>query len=260
MSNKILSNWIVKNLLIALGVVLGIVVAINILLNLYTHHGEKLGVPDFTNLTVEEAQELADSAGLKIEIEDSVFVKKMKKGAIFSQTPKPGSAVKSGRRIMLITNAKTAQKVMMPNVVDRPVRTARSELSAKGLNIGKLVFVDASDNNVVRQLYRGRVIKPGTMIDSGSDIVLEVGLQQEDCYTTVPNVIGKKYLNATNTINDYSLNVGRVKFDSSVRDYTDSLNAVVYAQGPENPRTSVMMGEKVNITLTVDPAKMPKEK
>lgn len=260
MPNKFFSNWIVRNLLGALILTVGTVTVISILLNIYTHHGEKLGVPDFTLMSLEEARAAADSVGLKIDVEDSVFVRRMKKGAVFSQNPKPGSAVKSGRTVRLITNAKNTQKVMMPNVVDRPVRTARSELSAKGINIGRLDFVRASDNNVVRQLHRGNVIKPGTLIDSGSQIVLEVGLQEEDCFTSVPRLTGKKYLNAINTIHDYSLNVGRVKFDSSVRNYSDSLNAVVYAQGPENPNVSVMMGEKINITLTIDETKLERIK
>lgn len=256
MANKFFSNWIVKNILGAVAFVAVLVLGITILLSIYTHHGSRVTVPDFTNLTVEEAQAVADSSHLRVEVEDSVFVRRMKKGAVFSQNPKAGSEVKKGRRVMLITNAKVVQKVTMPNVVDRPVRTAKSELSAKGLYLGELRFVSYSDNNVIRQLHNGREIKPGKMIDSGSTIDLEVGLQDGDNQTHVPNVKGMKWMRAVDSVHDYSLNV-RVVFDESVRNYSDSLNAVVYRQVPESSRSVTTMGSRVTVYLTVNPDRLP---
>ena len=53
------SNWIVRNLLLAALAVLLFVLVANLFLSLVTQHGKEIIVPDFTNLTVQEASRVA---------------------------------------------------------------------------------------------------------------------------------------------------------------------------------------------------------
>ena len=78
-----------------------------------------------------------------------------------------------------------------------------------------------------------------------------------DSVTYVPYVIGSRYMNAINTVHDNSLNIERLYFDSTVKDYTDSLNAVVYRQEPEMSEEPLKMGSAMNLFLTVDKNKVP---
>ena len=64
------SNWIVRNLLGAAVAILALVVASAILLNVVTHHGQEIGVPDFSNLSVQDARKLASDSGVRIEVTD----------------------------------------------------------------------------------------------------------------------------------------------------------------------------------------------
>ena len=75
-------NWIVKNLVRAFVLVVALVVGAMVFLNVFTKHNQELTVPDFSNLTVEEAQTLASQSNMRVEVTDSVFVKRMKKGAV----------------------------------------------------------------------------------------------------------------------------------------------------------------------------------
>ena len=51
--------------------------------------------------------------------------------------------------------------------------------------------------------------------------------------------------------------MGRVRFDSGIRTYADSVNAVVYQQdGLNQTRT---YGSAINLYLTLDPDKVPAE-
>ena len=75
----LLSNWIVKNLLIASAVVCVLVFGSMILLNVLTKHNQELSVPDLANMTVEEAQLVAEEAGMRVEVTDSAFIKRMKR-------------------------------------------------------------------------------------------------------------------------------------------------------------------------------------
>jgi beta-lactam-binding protein with PASTA domain len=258
---NILSNWIVKNILLAIVALAAVIVLFSFALNLLTNHNRVITVPDLTGMTVEEAHRAASSVGVKTGIMDSVFVKRMARGAVFSQNPKAGERVKKGRRIFLTINSVTARKVRMPNLVGYSMRQAKAELNAKGLNLGKLIYVsDIATNNVLKQLYHNMDIRPGTSIESGSDIDLQVGLNEGENRTYVPDVVGQKYLRAVDVIHDNSLNVSHLNFDSSVKNYTDSLNAVVYRQSPLASQASILMGTQVSLSLTVNPSKIPASK
>ncbi len=253
----ILNNWIVRNFLLAVAAVLVIVFAVNIFLGAVTRHNKEITVPDFTNLSFEEAQFEAASAGVCVEIGDSVYVRRMKKGAVFTQNPKAGSHVKKGRRVLLTINAKTAKQVSMPSLVGLSMRQAKSELMAKGLSLGRLVYVnDIATNNVLRQLYNNHEIRPGTKLDSGSPIDLVVGLNSSEGTTYVPDVVGMKYLRAVDAVHDNSLNVVRLVFDKDVRNYSDSLNAVVYEQRPSSAIGALSKGAGISLYLTTNPEKV----
>lgn len=246
-------NWIVKNIILAVLFFTILIFFNSILLGTITNHNETIEVPDFTSMSLNEARHEAARLKLRTEVVDSIFVRKMEKGAVYSQNPKAGSRVKKGRRILLTINAKNAKKVSMPNLVGYSMRQAKAELSSKGLALGKLIYVnDIATNNVLRQIYRNREIRPGRQIETGSEIDLEVGLNPEDNLTYVPDVKGLKYLRAVDAVHDNSLNINRVVFDKTVRNYTDSLNASVTRQTPEASGNPILMGSDVTIYLSLD--------
>lgn len=256
-SKGFFGNWIVRNLILAVVFVLALVLIVDIVLKIYTHHGREVSVPDMSGMSVSEAAAAAANCGLDTRVADSVYVIRLRKGAVFSQNPKAGSKVKSGRKISLTINANSARRVAMPLLVGYSMRQAKAELLSRGLNVGKLIYThDMATNNVLRQLYRGTAIEPGTMIEAGSAIDLVVGLNDADCYTIVPDLTGVKYLRALDVVVENSLNVGNLNFDGTVRTYEDTLNAVVYSQRPSSVYGKVVMGEKVNLYFTLDESRV----
>ena len=255
-------NWIVRNLLLAFIIVVLLIAGAIVFLNVVTKHNQELIVPDFTNMSVEEASLAAAEAGMRVEVTDSVFVKRMQKGAVYRQNPVPGAKVKDGRRVVLTINAVNAKKLTMPNLIGYSMRQAKAELLSRGLVLGKLIYVqDMATNNVLRQLYKNKEIEPGTQIESESVIDLVVGLNNLDNRTYVPDVYGLKNNRAVETVQEHSLNVRSLRFDTTVKDYDDSLNAVVYRQVPEpSDSVAVGMGEEVVLYLTTDHARVPVRK
>ncbi len=257
-AKKIFGNWVVKNVLLAVLLVLILVVGSAILLRFMTHHGKEITVPDFTNMKVSEAQYNAGINDIRVEVSDSVYIRRMGRGLVYSQNPKAGSKVKKGRRVLLTINSVTPKKVQMPNLVGYSMRQAKAEILSRGLNLGKLIYVsDMATNNVLRQLRGNSEIDPGKWIKGGSDIVRVVGLSYNGNQTCVPDVVGMKYMRAIDVVHDNSLNVRGITFDQTVKDYADSLDAVVYRQTPSASRNPVVMGSDVNIYLTKDPLKKP---
>ena len=251
-------NWIIKNLLGAVLFFVALAVVANILLAVFTHHNRVITVPDMTGLSLQEAQRLADTSLVRIDVVDSIYVRGMSKGAVYKQNPAAGAEVKTGRRILLTINAVVPKKVTMPNLVGYSLRQAKAELSTRGLSLGKLQYVnDIATNNVLEQKLRGRDIAPGSSVESGSAIDLVLGLDEIDNRTYIPKVLGMKYVRAVDVIHENSLNVGRLVFDDSVKDWRDTLNSVVYRQNPPASQAPTMMGSDVSIYLTVNPDRIP---
>ena len=226
----ILGNWIVRNLLLAALLIVGLLLVAQVGLGLVTRHNRTVTVPDFTNMTVAEAHEVA----------------------------RAGPTVKKGRSIFLTINSIVPRKVVMPNLIGYSLNEARAELNNRGLALGKLSYTqDIATNNVLRQTVRGRNVRAGDLVVSGSDVDLTLGLSSDERPTVVPRVIGQKYISAVDALHDRYLNVGRVRFDSGIRTYADSVNAVVYQQdGLGQTRT---YGSSINLYLTLDPEKIPAE-
>lgn len=246
-----------KNILYAAGVVVILAIAASIFLRVVTHHNQEIQVPDFNGMSLREASRVAANAHVRIDVVDSIYVKRFPKGAVVRQEPKPHQKVKTGRRIMLTINAVTPKMVPMPNLVGYSLRSAHAEIVSRGLVLGRLVYMrDMATNNVLSQIYRGSQIEAGKLIPSESTVDLVLGLNDNDNSTRTPVLYGEKYRTALEMIHDNSLNVGKVVFDKGIRTYQDSASAVVYRQIPD-PREGLKMGENVSVYLTLDADKVP---
>ncbi len=256
---KFFTDRITLNVLGGILLVAVLVAGAYFLLGAITKHNQEIIVPDLTNMSTEEAEALLGSRKMRMDIVDSVYVKRMGRGLIYRQNPKAGSKVKENRCIHLTINAKNSKKVTMPNLIGYSMRQAKAELLSRGLVLGSLIYrEDIATNNVLSQMYGGTEIDPGTSVESGTAIDLVVGLNPSDNITWIPYVLGLKYLNAMDAVHDNSLNVTNVRFDNTVTDYSDSLNAVVYRQEPEAVADSAFtMGTGVSLWLTLDTNKVP---
>lgn len=249
-------KWLAKNVVLAALFVLVLVIVVSALLSAITRHGKEITVPDFSNMSLWEAQKVASASGLELYVKDSVYIRSLKRGVVYDQSPKPGSHVKEGRKIEITRNTVLEQHVKMPNLVGFSLRQARAQLIRNGLKLRKIEYVpDIATNVVLHQNYNGSPIKAGTMIGSGVAIDLVVGKNAEEGMTPVPEVQGRTYQRAVDLLQDNSLNVGNVRFDSTVKTYADSLNAFVYSQFPTSDSEYVEMGSEVSLSLTVDDAK-----
>ena len=254
---KVTWKFILKNLLIAVAVVVVFLLCISWWLNIYTHHGKTVTVPDFTNMTGTEAARAAKAAGVWASVEDSVFMPKLGRGVVLRQKPRAGQIVKKGRHIRLTANAVVPKKISMPNLVGYNIMEAKAEIIGHGLTIGTLEYVrDIANNVVLEQKVNGRVIRPGSEIISGSEVTLVLGLNNRYGSTIVPNVVGNKYLSAIDALHDSFLNKGNVVCDPGIRTYADSIQAFVYRQDPA-PRSSRTMGSRITLYLTADESKVP---
>lgn len=239
----------------------GLAIGITILLltlsffsiNFYTHHGEAISVPDFSGLTIEQAQRMAETKDFKVEVSDSVHFQDKEKGTIVSQVPTADSKVKTGRTIYLIINGIEAEKVPMPDLTGISVRQATSDAEIFGLKIGKLRYVPDISTTVLEQSFKGKPIKANTLIIKGSTIDLVVGKGESNENTFIPNVLGLTNDEAEQKLSSLSLNIGVAVYDGTVKTTRDSTKARIWKQHPKSGNESnIKLGSYIDIWLTLD--------
>ena len=75
---KLKDNWIARNLILAAAFIIVLIISASVLLRVVTKHGKTVTAPDFTNLTVAQAQELAHSSHVSVKVVDSAANKQAK--------------------------------------------------------------------------------------------------------------------------------------------------------------------------------------
>jgi hypothetical protein len=74
-------------------------------LAIYTHHGETITVPDFSNVKVADLNKFIAGTRLKYQIIDSVFYPNVAAGIVIKQDPEKNSSVKQNRIVYLTVSA-----------------------------------------------------------------------------------------------------------------------------------------------------------
>ena len=220
--------WVL-HLLIMLGVSLVVLIVAFQIIRIYARQGQEYELPDMVGHNVAEL--LADNPiELDVVVMDSIFRPGQEGGLILTQDPKGGTKVKKGRKLYITMTAYTPEDAVLPELVGLTVRQAVSELSAAGLQAGKLKFVeDPYKNNVIEQTCKGKTIYAGQQIERGSMIDLLVGLGDGSGRSVVPFVLGRTSDRARRDILSASLNVGREHFGGVKNRST----AVVVRQDPD---------------------------
>ena len=141
-------------------------------------------VPDLTNCTPSEAQDLLNKYGLKGQAGDSVYNADVEVGHVAEQEPAAGSSAKAGDTITYHLS-QGAEQVSVPNVVGDSQSSATSALQ----NAGFEVSVTQSSSSSVE---KGNVISTnpsaGTSADKGSTVTITVSTGPSS--VSVPNVVG----------------------------------------------------------------------
>jgi beta-lactam-binding protein with PASTA domain len=254
----VLSKLFLKNLGYAVLIVVGGVLVLLIWMNFYTRHGQARPVPDFVGLTMEQTVRLAKKSKLRYQIIDSIYTTAVPRGCIAEQNPKQGFKVKKWRNIILTINAFHPEMVAMPNLVNLPKRQALLLVESSGLEVGVLKYKpDISIDVVIDQQYNGRNIHEGDSLQKGSvvDLILGKGLSNQR--TPVPDLLGLKLDPAKSKILGSSLNLGTFVYDNTIKNDSDTLNAIVYKQNPEfKADATLQLGSAIYLWLTVDAAKL----
>ena len=128
---KFKSTYLWGNLAAMALVVVALALGFRFGIDLYTHHGESIPIPNILHKRYADAEQIVNSLGLEIEVSDTGYVRSLPPGAILEQTPGPGERVKSGHIIYVTINATHSPTITLPDVIDNSsLREAMAKLTA----------------------------------------------------------------------------------------------------------------------------------
>lgn len=173
---KFKSKYLWGNLLaMALTVVL-LCVGVKFGLDIYTHHGEGVPVPNLTGMTFNNAAHLLDSNGLRIVVSDSGYNKRLPADCILAQSPGEGTSVKKGHTIYVTVNSPSSPTVTIPDIIDNSsVREATAKLTALGFKLLEPKVVTGEKDWVYGILCRGRRVSAGDRVSIDLPLSLMIG-------------------------------------------------------------------------------------
>ena len=157
-------------------VVIAVILGVLHWLDVYTHHGESIIVPNVNGLPVKEAQNEFSKKNLRVEIVDSNYVKGILAGAVLEQKPAAGSKVKIGRTIYLTINTGEAPKVTIPDIIDNSsFRQAEARLRALGFKLTEPEYIEGEKDWIYGVKYNGKELTSGEKIPREAVLTLCVG-------------------------------------------------------------------------------------
>ena len=145
-------------------------------LDIHTHHGESVVVPDVKGMTVEEATKMFRNHGLVYVISDTKYVKDKAAGIILELKPGAGEKVKEGRTVYLTVNTLDVPLRAIPDVADNSsLRQAQAKVLAAGFKLTEIQLMNGEKDWVYGIKYQGRSLNAGDKVPLGAALTLMVG-------------------------------------------------------------------------------------
>ena len=207
---------------------------------------EKYTVDNYIGMSLSAAREKIDNH-FKISVEEE-YSSEYAKGLICGQDPESDTELEEGKTIKLIVSkgTRTEDKVIVPSVVGQTESSAKSTLSASGLDVS--VRTRYSDD-----VAEGKVISQspgsGNRVSKNSTIVITVSKgQKPESKVTVPNLRYFTQSEARSELSSSGLVLGSV-----LTEYSDSVEKGLVIKQTVSSGSKVKKGTAVGIYVSLGP-------
>jgi beta-lactam-binding protein with PASTA domain len=173
----IFSKVFLKQIGIAIGILIVLVFLIMQWLDFSTNNGEFKTVPDLSRLSLEDAKVKLVENDLNYQLQDTInYNPDYPAFSIIEQSPAAGEKVKEDRKIYLKINPSKYREITIPYVIQITRRTAESTLNAVGFEVEKVTYKDNIGKDMVLGIqYKGKPIEPGERLPKTSKLELVLG-------------------------------------------------------------------------------------
>lgn len=221
LSHLVKSKYFYRHLAITLAGAVLLVLLIFLWLRYYTHHGQKLTLPDYTGMNISMARKDASRKSFELVVDDSVHMVGKTGGEILSQNPEGNSKVKENRKIY-VTVAKYQPDMILsanlPVLYGKSYDNKKEELSVGyelSMEVVGYKFDPGPPDHILEVLYKGEPFinskgrNNNLQIEKGA--TLQVVLSQSSgAVVNIPNVVCEELDQARFIIESRRLKVHQV--------------------------------------------------
>lgn len=219
-------------------------------LDIYTHHGEAITIPNVKNKSFKDAQNIFESVGLEVVVSDTGYVKSLPPGCVLEQSPEAGERVKSGHLIYLTINASKTPTITMPDIIDNSsLREAIAKLSSMGFKLGMPRFVSGEKDWVYGVIVNGKNVAAGDKISVEDSVYIQVGNGLRDLSDSV-NYIDPIYI-------DESDLMGSDEFEEVTVPQSSSSSTEKKEREPTNERKESVSEKTTSPSVSTTTEKKP---
>lgn len=149
---------------------------VQLALDIYTHHGEEVIIPNVKHKSFEDACHIMENAGLEVVVTDTGYVKALGPDCILEQSPAAGEKVKTGHIIYVTVNATHSPTISLPDVIDNSsLRDAMAKLTSMGFKLTQPEFVTGEKDWVYGIVAGGKPKQTGDKISVDTPVTIQVG-------------------------------------------------------------------------------------
>ncbi len=227
-------------------------------LRAYTHHGQKIELPDYRGMHIEEAGPDAKDKSFEIIVNDSLFKVGVEGGTIINQNPVPGSLVKEKRKVYVDIarySATTNKLEDLPIMYGREYNSVSRSLAHLEIDASiKSYKYDAGEpDHILEVWYEDKLIdgkegrKTDIAIKTGGSLEFVLS-KREGGEVAVPDLVCDMLGNAKWKLGRSQLKLGRIEKRGLITCPLDS--AFIVQQMPVAGDSSrIMMGQSINVIV-----------
>jgi len=252
------SSIFLKQLIFLIGAFLLFIFIVLMWLRYYTNHGQKLELPKFIGLNLEEAIEQSEDLSFEIIVNDSIFIVGKPGGIITDQNPKPLSLVKEGRKVYVtITKfgTETIKVSDLPTLYGNAFDQKKTELKYRDIEctIKGYIYDPGEPNHILEVWYNNELIiskegrKNDVEIPKGGTLECIVS-QRDGGDVTIPDLKCLELEEARFLLESSKLQLGDIMKKGNAE--PDAVMYVVAQSPMYDGISNIKMGEKINITVS----------
>ncbi|MDY6038463.1 MAG: Stk1 family PASTA domain-containing Ser/Thr kinase [Eubacterium sp.] len=203
-------------------------------------------VPDLKGKSYDDAKEILEAKGLKIEKADEpVASETVAKGKIVSQTPVKDSKVKKGRTVKVILSAGNIE-LKVPDLTGLSYKEAKNLLAEMGLQISKGDEVDS--DSIAEGLVAAQYPEAKTKVEKGDIITVNISKGAKDA--VIPKLVGTVFTSEADLsaiLSKYGYKLGKLSYEESYE-----TPGTIIKQSPEAGTTAE---KKTTVDVVISKAK-----
>lgn len=238
---------IIISVLVVILLMIGTLVFVN-----YRNRTKVVVVPDVTEMTVEEAEEILKKKGFKFDIEQEPS-DEIEEGYVIETRPKAGSSKRKGS-IIVIVESSGIEDVILEDYTNQKAETLEDKLTKLGLDVKvEKKEVDSPKDYIGKT---GIVIDQNPKFNPDEDTKLEAGteiiLYIPDIYEDYPDMASETWTvaKAEEFATDYGLIMNvKDKKGNAISDYSTYLDKTITGQ---NRTGKIASGVAFTVTIDVD--------